>query len=474
MAGSAFMNSGVTNLDLSKATKLITIQPASFQGCASLSTITLPNSLTTIGNNAFQGSGLTSIDLSNTKITTIAESTFDTASKLASVNLPATVTSISQRAFNSTSSLKTLTQVAPATPGRYANSVAKEGQGATLSSAITSIGQQAFASTGLTSIDLSAMTVTSLNSNNIFQNAGSLSSVNLPKTLTSIPTGFFLSCASLSTVTLPGSITSIGNQAFQGSGLTSLDLSQTQVRTIGSDAFNGATKLATLKLPTTGLTSIGDRAFQGAFTGDSALKTLPLPSSVTSIGQSAFQSSGLTSIDLANTQVTTIQNSTFNGAASLATVKLPATVTSIGDSAFQGTTKLATLTQQGANSGSERADEPTNKLSSSINSIGSSAFRQTGLENISLKDTKVTGADGDTTHSFGNNVFWGATKLNNLQLPDGLTTIPAGMVAGATVLTTLTIPTTVTKINDGNSDNPGAFQGSGLTSIDLSNTALTK
>ena len=48
------------------------------------------------------------------------------------------------------------------------------------------------------------------------------------------------------------------------------------------------------------------------------------------------------------------------------------------------------------------------------------------------------------------------------------------MVAGTTALTTLTIPTTVTKINDGNSDNPGAFQGSGLKSIDLSNTALTK
>lgn len=53
-------------------------------------------------------------------------------------------------------------------------------------------------------------------------------------------------------------------------------------------------------------------------------------------------------------------------------------------------------------------------------------------------------------------------------LPDTLQTIPAGLAAGTTALTELKIPASVTQINDGNSDNPGAFQGSGLTSIDLS------
>ena len=49
-----------------------------------------------------------------------------------------------------------------------------------------------------------------------------------------------------------------------------------------------------------------------------------------------FQGSGITELDLSNTKITSIANSTFSGAASLATVKLPAAVTSIGNQAFQG------------------------------------------------------------------------------------------------------------------------------------------
>ena len=94
VSNNAFQGSGVTNLDLSKATKLITIGQSAFQGCASLSTITLPSSLTSIGVRAFQSatnlssltvpssltsiglrafqaSCLTSLDLSSTQVTTI-------------------------------------------------------------------------------------------------------------------------------------------------------------------------------------------------------------------------------------------------------------------------------------------------------------------------------------------------------------------------------------------------------------------
>lgn len=49
------------------------------------------------------------------------------------------------------------------------------------------------------------------------------------------------------------------------------------------------------------------------------------------------------------------------------------------------------------------------------------------------------------------------------------------MVAGTTSLQKLNIPDSVTKINDGNADNPGAFQGSGIQNIDLSTaTGLTQ
>ena len=58
------------------------------------------------------------------------------------------------------------------------------------------------------------------------------------------------------------------------------------------------------------------------------------------------------------------------------------------------------------------------------------------------------------------------------QLPSGLTTINQNAFQGCTSLTTIAIPSTVTTINAGNSNFKGAFQGSGLTSIDLSGTKI--
>lgn len=119
--------------------------------------------------------------------------------------------------------------------------------------------------------------------------------------------------------------------------------------------------------------------------------------------------------------------------------------------------------QAEAPSVSGRADG--NKLTKSINRINSYAFAGTGLENINLKDTSIT-------NGLGNSVFQQATSLKTLELPSGLTTIPAGMAAGTTTLTSLNIPNSVTQINAGNGEFLGTFQGSGIQNIDLSGTAL--
>ena len=487
-----FSGSGITELDLSNtkitqiaestfsgATKLASVTlPAgltsigssAFQNATSLSTITLPNSLTTIGNNAFQGSGLTSIDLSQTKINAIPNDAFNWVAKLATVNLPATVTTIGNNAFNSASALQTLTQVAPATPGRGngQRTLAKAGENK-LSSSITSIGDRAFASTGLTSIDLSETSITGRDGHTLGSNA-------------------FQNASSLATVKLPTNLTSFGDGAFRSTALSTLDLKDTKITAIPSDAFNGVASLASVTLPA-GVTSIGDRAFlasgltsldlsntqvttigQGAFTNTTALKTLTVPNTLTTLNSTGngsygddtsatFFGSALESLDLSSTQITSIADYTFSGAAKLATVNLPAGVTSIGNKAFYGTTVLKTLTQGDKS-------QNNNKLNDKITTIGNYAFAKTGLENINLSGTKILGEGSGT--SLGNSVFLQATSLNSLTLPSGLQTIPAGMVAGDTALTTLTIPTTVTKINGGNGDFPGAFAGSGLTSIDLS------
>lgn len=262
-------------------------------------------------------------------------------------------------------------------------------------------------------------------------------------------------------MTVPNTVTTIGDQAFQDSGLTFLDLSNTQVRTIGQGAFANTTKLETLKVPST-LTTLNSAS---TTTGNNITAT--------------FYNSAIKTLDLSDTKITAIQGNTFNNATKLETVNLPAGVTSIGNSAFQGTTKLKTLTQgtpstSGAPGVGDRetigqenstTTPAKNKLTRSITTISTRAFQGTGLESIDLSDVQVTA-------SLGNSVFQQATSLANLTLPKTLTTIPAGLIAGATSLTSLEIPNSVTTINGGNADYPGAFEGSGITSIDLSGTKL--
>lgn len=148
-------------------------------------------------------------------------------------------------------------------------------------------------------------------------------------------------------------------------------------------------------------------------------------------------------------------------------------MTSIGQNAFKGTTLLKTLTQ--AEPAPSETTPPTgratgtNQLASTLKKIDTRAFQGTGLESIDLSQTQITGS-GD--NALGNSAFQDAASLSDVKLPNGLTTIPAASFANTTSLKNIAIPSTVKRINFGNNDFPGAFQGSGLESIDLSGTKM--
>ena len=112
----------------------------------------------------------------------------------------------------------------------------------------------------------------------------------------------------------------------------------------------------------------------------------------------------------------------------------------------------------------------TNQLASTLTSIGTRAFKGTGLESIDLSLTQING----DSNALGNSAFQNAVSLSSVILPNGLTTISAASFANTTALKSIKIPDTVNKINAGNSEFPGAFQGSGLESIDLSKTGIVK
>lgn len=104
--------------------------------------------------------------------------------------------------------------------------------------------------------------------------------------------------------------------------------------------------------------------------------------------------------------------------------------------------------------------------------MGNYAFQGTGLTSIDLSETGITNAN-NSGKSLGNSAFQDAVNLSDVKLPKTLTTIPAASFANTTALKSIEIPSTVTTINGGNSEFKGAFQGSGLESIDLSKTGIT-
>ena len=192
-----------------------------FNGCSNLKVLAFAegSQLETIGDNAFLSTGITGELTLPASLKSIGDWVFN-ATKLTAVTIPASMTSIGNNAFNGCSSLATLT-------------FAEDSQ-------LETIGDYAFYQTGITG------------------------ELTLPASLKVIGSYAFNSTAISGELTLPASVTTIGNGAFSGcSQLSSLTFAEgTQLETIGVDAFNSTGIKGELTIPAT-VTSIGDAAFGG-------------------------------------------------------------------------------------------------------------------------------------------------------------------------------------------------------------------
>jgi uncharacterized repeat protein (TIGR02543 family) len=242
--------------------------------------ITLPNSLVTIGNYLFYGfSGLTSLTIPDS-VDSIANDVFNGCTSLTSVTIGSGVTSIGNEAFNGCSSLTSVTIPDSVTSiGTNAFYRCSSLTSVTIGSGITSIGNSGLLSSSV----LTSITVDNGNANYksidgvLFNKAGN--------TLLQYPAG------RTGAYTIPNGVTSI-TSAFAGcSGLTSLTIPNS-VTSIDTRAFNGCTGLTSVTIPDS-VTSIGGNAFRGC----TSLTSVTIPDSVTSISGSAFRDcSSLTSI----------------------------------------------------------------------------------------------------------------------------------------------------------------------------------
>lgn len=216
-------------------------------------------------------------------MTAILEGAFQTKDKITSIDLPNSVTSIGEYAFLGCTGLTTIKlpdALAEISTGTF--SLCTGLTSVALPSALSTIGSEAFYNcTGLISLHLPNL-LTSIGDHAFF-NCSNLAVIAIPNTLESIGDDAFLNCSKLTSIYLPGTITHIGTRAFSNcTGLTSVIIPNS-ITALESSVFSGCSSLASVTLPES-LTSVGYHTFSNC----SKLKSITLPASVTTIGESAF------------------------------------------------------------------------------------------------------------------------------------------------------------------------------------------
>ena len=264
---------GKTDKSYNITNSVTSIGDYAFNGCSSLTSVTIPNSVTEIGGSAFVGcASLKSITMPNS-VTSIGDMAFYKCSSLTSITIPDSVTSIGSSAFSDCSKLRSIT----------------------IPNSVTSIGAWAFnGCTGLTAINVAMENQNYVSPDGVLYNKDKTTIIcypagkkgnnyKIPDGVTEIGSIAFSRCSSLTSVTIPNSVTSIGSGAFNGcTSLTRVTIPNS-VTKIGWNAFSGCTSLTSITIPNS-VISIDWYAFMGC----TSLKSITIPNSVTSIGKNAF------------------------------------------------------------------------------------------------------------------------------------------------------------------------------------------
>ena len=269
----------------------------------------------------------------------------------------------------------------------------------------------------------------------------SVTSVNIPDSVTSISGNAFSGCTALNTAIIPGSVTSIGGYAFQNCTSLTWVLLPVSLVSIEEGAFYGCTSLTGASIPYS-VTNISDYLFYGctslasvtigvsatrigeyAFYRCTSLTSVTIPDNVTFIGRAAFREcSGLLDVDIPSS-VAIIDDYAFAECASLLSVNIPRSsqITSIGEGAFGSCESLPGLliprmvTRIAPATFSDCQRLFYVQLDCELTSIGAGAFFNTRLSTIQ----KVVDDRYDNSlvsvKTFGQNAF-GLSSLSGVKI----------------------------------------------------------
>ena len=420
----AFMNrTSLTSITIPNS--VTAIEDNAFQDCARLTKINIPNGVTVIGHYAFRNCrALKSITIPNS-VTSIRNFTFDECSSLISITIPDSVTSIGENAFCRCSNLTNINIPNGVTKiGDWAFSYCSSLKTVTIGNGVTSIGRCAFQECNSLTNIIIGRSVTSIG-DSAFYKCSRLTNVNIPDGVNKIESLTFYWCWDLTSITIPDSVTEIGDHAFYGcSSMTSITIGNS-VTSIGDWAFYDCNNLnavyitdiakwcaikfnvystnplkyahnlylngelvTDLVIPD-GVTAIGDYAFYRC----SNLTSVTIPNSVTSIGDYAFfDCDSMINITIPDS-VTTIGSDALSCCSNLTSITIPDSVTSIGDDAISGCSRLTDVT-----------------IGHRVKSIGKRAFSSCSkLENVYCKPT--------TPPTLGIDAFKGITYIPQICVP---------------------------------------------------------
>ena len=455
---------------------VITIGDNAFQNCIGLTAITIPDNVATIGNSAFSGcTGLTSA-LIGSNVTRIGDGAFLGCTGLTSITIPDKVTNIEYSVFSGCTGLTT----------------------ATIGKNVQDMGRNAFYNCeNLTTVVWNAKRCDGW-SNSPFYSQGSdylyngkidtfifgddvevipnnicselirLKSVTIGKNVTSISSSTFDGCDSLTTIVWNakkcGGWESAGSSPFhrwdRSTTITSFTFGN-EVDSIPNYLCWDMGKLTSITIPNS-VTAIGE----GAFNNCTSITSLTIGSGVKNIGDNAFLGcTALTSLvvdngnttydsrDNCNALIETATNTLIQGCN---TTIIPESITVIGAGAFQSCTGLTSATiPQGVTSIGEGAFYDCSGLISvtipyGATSIGENAFEGcSGLTSVTWNAKKCGGWVG-----YSNAPFYSLrSNITSFSFGNEVDSIPAYLCNGMDKLTTISIPNSVTSIGNEVFDN---------------------
>lgn len=419
----AFENcTSLSSVTFAAAARIRYILPRAFYGCTALNAFTVPTSVVQIGYEAFASSGLQTIDLAAaTGLRVVGDRAF-AYSKLSAIVLPESVRSLGTEAFRgvvtlSSANIGSLTAIPDGTFRGCSNL-----NEFTINETIVSIGDKAFAESGIVKVTVNGMSEEEDKS--ALAKIGEFAFENAEKF-----TGFVRNeytrqkkDAEGNPVTetvsddrgLPEKVENVGSGAFKGN-VKLAEFAATGLKKLADNLFAGCEALEEVRIGQ--VTEIGDYAFYNCkaltdiyyVSGDKAVLN-KFGASLASIGDSAFENCVNLfdqNINSSLTALTEIGNKAFYDNKLITALEIPQKVTVIGSEAFSGCSSVSTLTFQEG---------------SALTTIGYEAFR--GCRGIT--EVKF----GDTLSVIERDAFGGCSSLETIVFGKGITSIGARAFAG--------------------------------------------